>query len=492
MPKAPDIQFLDDAAHVAARKYIVEQFPGVVGVKLKQDDGSPWLVNPSNNTTYNVAVGMPQQDPRILTVAFLAGALPRFGRVGSVWYGLLNPATSQLHLITTADLTALMNNWQATAGGVTVTQNGEYLMFHLNVAYLQDTNKIRKTFTLGKGDDSFDMFRRLDGATDDGFCHLHAHSMYSLLDGATSIEGMARAAALNGQKAMALTDHGVMFGTWKFYKACREWGVKPLLGVEAYVVDDLHDGYRTADGTKARFEHHMGMVAMNDEGWGNLCQMMSEASRDWFHYVPRIGHELIRKYNKGIIFFTGCFKGLAPWYCQDFDPPPADMPAGQHKWWFKKDLDRAFRYLQFYKEMLGDRLYGEVMNIDFERYMRCVPTLREMYAKLGIKEFMSNDCHYETAEESIVQALASRINNTKVDELGDKFTKQGCYFIKSVAEMKADWTSPNLFSTTMEVAERCNIDWSPKKGESKYLFPRFPVEDDVDWQEFLQSEGARQ
>jgi len=359
-----------------------------------------------------------------------------------------------------------------------VRPDGDLIDIFVQMDWAVGVKLVRMDVPLKKGE--FLAWRDRKMATKERFVHLHNHSMYSLLDGASTIEGIAEAALLTGQEAIALTDHGFMFGTFKHWKACTEAGIKPLMGVEAYVVDDLAKKYVTEDGQPRRWEYHQTLIAMNDEGWSNLCAIMTTACRDHFHYVPRIDHDLLFRHNAGIICLSGCFKGMAAHYLQRRQPREGQTIL---PWWLAYDPDRARRYVAGYKAAFGDRYYGEVMNIDFPQYNACIPELLDLFRSEGVPVVVTNDAHYEKAEDAIIQSILTRISAQKVDGLGERMQNKGIYCIRSKDEIKAGaaWATDDMFERTCEVAVRCQLTFA----RDGYLFPPYRLEDDCDWAAFV-------
>ena len=147
------------------------------------------------------------------------------------------------------------------------------------------------------------------------FVHLHTHTEYSLLDGAVRCEEAARTAAAMGMPAVAMTDHGVMYGAVEFYECCIKAGVKPILGCEVYVEPD---GHRSRE--KKGKNHHLILLAENQEGYNNLIRLVSIANTDGFYYKPRIDHELLSRYGIGLIASSACLFGvfhLVIVYCRE-------------------------------------------------------------------------------------------------------------------------------------------------------------------------------
>ncbi|MGE4619091.1 MAG: PHP domain-containing protein, partial [Planctomycetota bacterium] len=139
------------------------------------------------------------------------------------------------------------------------------------------------------------------------FCHLHVHSHYSLLDGVNTIPALVRSARDQGMKALALTDHGNMFGAVEFHHACRKEGIKPIIGIEAYITDGHRQERKRERGKQHAF--HLVLLAENEIGYQNLIKLTSIAYTEGFYYKPRIDHEVLRKHSEGIIATSACLSG---------------------------------------------------------------------------------------------------------------------------------------------------------------------------------------
>lgn len=335
----------------------------------------------------------------------------------------------------------------------------------------------------------FERARAKQRAVPEDFVHLHNHSQFSLLDGASTIEGMVERAEANGQRALALTDHGVMSGLWKFSQECQARGIKAIPGNELYVVDQVEPYEQTLpDGTarKKRFEYHQTVLAMNETGWRNLCRLTSLAWGQQYYYVGRVTHEQLFAHSEGLIVLSGCFKGMAPWALQKFEPLEGDVGPMPH--WYNQGLDRAVDVLRRYREVFGDRFYGEVMNVPgFDRYMAVMPELIGLFDDLGMKTCLSTDAHYERAEDAEYQAMMTRVSKDKVDDLGDRATKTGPHYIASMTEIDrlGGLFREEFFANTAEIADRCDLEL-----DTSFQFPRYDVEADPDWAAYRSSKRA--
>ena len=168
------------------------------------------------------------------------------------------------------------------------------------------------------------------------FVHLHVHTEYSMLDGACRVKDIASAAQAMQMPALAITDHGVMYGTIPFYEATREKGVKPIIGCEAYVTSGSRFDRKTESSSKSH-ANHLVLLAKNDTGYRNLVRLISTAHLEGFYYKPRADYETLAKYSEGLIALTACLKGEIPERLRDDDEAGALKLAGLYSDIFGKD-----------------------------------------------------------------------------------------------------------------------------------------------------------
>ena len=214
-----------------------------------------------------------------------------------------------------------------------------------------------------------------------GFVHLHVHSAYSLLDGAGRIEELVRRAKSLGMPAVALTDHGVMYGAVDFYKAAQAYDIKPLLGCEVYVAP------RTRHDRTARVDdrlNHLVLIAENEQGYGNLMALVSRAFTEGFYYKPRVDKELLAEYKDGLIALSGCLAGEIPEHLLASNEAGALKAAGTYCDLFGPD---SF-FLELQDQNLPDqpRLNRELLNLA---------------KRLNIKVVATNDVHYLQREDAV-------------------------------------------------------------------------------------------
>ncbi len=285
------------------------------------------------------------------------------------------------------------------------------------------------------------------------FVHLHVHSCYSLLDGAIKIPDLVATAKKMDMPAVALTDHGQMFGILPFYKEAVKAGVKPILGVEAYVAS--HGRQRREPG---EIRHHLILLAENNEGYHNLCRLISRANIEGFYHRPRLDKELLRQYNQGLIALSACLKGEIPWLILNRGPQEARQAA--------EELASIFK----------DRFYLEVQHNGLEEQELVNEALVDMSRKLGLPLVATNDCHYLLREHHDMHdvLLCIQTGKTVDDEKRMRFTTREFYF-KSPAEMAANFAHlPEALANSLVIAERCQVEF-PKKYE--YAFPKIKLQD---------------
>ena len=222
-----------------------------------------------------------------------------------------------------------------------------------------------------------------DSAPD--FCHLHVHSHFSLLDGACRVEDLAKHAAADGQKAIALTDHGNVFGAIPFYKACKKEGVKPLLGIEAYVAQNSRLEKSNKEDNRT---HHLTLIAKDLEGWHNLMKLSSLSYKEGFYYKPRMDKELLSKYGKGLVALSGCLGGEVNGHL------------------LRDDIEGAIESAKLHEEILGkDNFFLEIMNNGYEAQCGVTPKMRKVADATGIRLAITQDIHYIQPQDNKAQDI---------------------------------------------------------------------------------------
>ena len=285
------------------------------------------------------------------------------------------------------------------------------------------------------------------------FVHLHVHSEYSLLDGACRIEGLMQRVKELGQEAVAVTDHGVMYGAVTFYKAAKAAGVKPIIGCEVYVAPrGMQDREHGID-NEAR---HLVLLCENETGYRNLCYLVSRAFIDGFYLKPRIDKTLLRQHTEGLIALSACLAGEIPRLLRQDDYAAAKAAA--------LELSAMFGPEHFYLE-LQDHGLPEQQSVN--------QGILRLHRETGLPLVVTNDAHYLTREDAEVQdvLLCIQTQRTVQDQDRMRFETEE-FYIKSEEEMRAlfpEW--PEAADNTARIAERCNLEFT--FGE--YHLPEFTL-----------------
>ena len=270
------------------------------------------------------------------------------------------------------------------------------------------------------------------------FVHLHVHTQYSLLDGAARIPELVKRAKALGQSALAITDHGVMYGVIDFYRACKAEGIKPILGMEAYVAKGRYDA---TDG-KERDAAHLILLAKNQIGYQNLMFLSSEAFIHGFYYKPRIDYDLLREHCEGLICLSACLAGDIP----------QSLLRGQD--------ERAYEIAKNLHGMFGDDFYIELQNHGITEQLEVLPKLRSLAKDLGIKTVATNDIHYVKKDDADAQDVLLCIQTQRfVDETDRMRMETEEFYLKSYDEMaEALPNDPDALDRTNEIAEKCEVE----------------------------------
>lgn len=271
------------------------------------------------------------------------------------------------------------------------------------------------------------------------FVHLHVHSEYSLLDGANRIGKMVERAKALGMSALALTDHGNLFGAIDFYKACKKADIKPIIGCELYIAP----GGRADRGPGAQKYHHVLALAQNYQGYINLAKLSSIGYTEGFYYKPRIDMETLAKYSEGLIVSTACIKGMVP----------QAVIEGNNR----KALDLMGAHLDIFGP---DRFFLEVQNHEIPEQHVANKGLVEMARKNGVRLVGTNDAHYLDEKDASIHEvlLCIATGKTLADDSRMKFTCHD-FYIRSPEEMVAQLAEfPDAAKNTLLIADMCNLE----------------------------------
>ncbi len=294
----------------------------------------------------------------------------------------------------------------------------------------------------------------------DGFVHLHLHSQYSLLDGAIKFEDLFPQAKEFGMQAVALTDHGNLFGAYDFYKKAKETGIKPIIGCEIYVTPKINP-----DNPSEGKTHHLTVLSMNQKGYQNLSRLVTAAYFDGFYRRPRVDHELLDKHNEGLIVLSGCLN--------------SELSQAI----FGKGVKGALDIAAMYREIFGDRYYLEVQATGLPEQIRINKKVREVGDTLNIPIVATNDCHFLRREDTKPHDALLCIQTGSSIQDENRFKFQGDqYYLKSEGEMLGDLEGfEDAIQRTGEVAKRCNFEFE----QTGYKLPEFKVEGDISLDDYM-------
>jgi DNA polymerase-3 subunit alpha len=304
------------------------------------------------------------------------------------------------------------------------------------------------------------------------FAHLHVHTEYSLLDGFSNIKKLVKRVKEMDMPAVAITDHGTMFGVIDFYKAAKEAGVKPIIGLEAYMAArTMHD----RDSKLDRSSYHLLLLAENETGYKNLLKIASAAQLDGFYYYPRIDHDFLAAHSEGLICTSGCMS--------------AEIPTAL----LEEKPQEAVRRMNWYYDVFGpDHFFVELQQHNIKEITDLNRRLVEMGAKYSAKFVATNDVHYINPDDARLQdiLLAIQTQSLLSDPKRMRMTDDS-YYLRTPQEMSQLFAEvPESLSNTLLIAERCNVDLSFKG----YHLPEFPVPEGYTAETYLRhlcEEGAR-
>ena len=300
------------------------------------------------------------------------------------------------------------------------------------------------------------------------FVHLHLHTQYSLLDGANKISALIPHVKKLGMRAVAMTDHGNMFGAVEFYKKAVEAGVKPILGCEVYVAPKSRtDRIGRSDDYEAGGNYHLTLLAMNEQGYKNLCRLVTKGFTEGFYYKPRIDKQLLRELNEGILALSGCLSS------------EVNSSIAEH------NVERARKVMEDYASIFGGRYYVEIQDNKLAAQDRANTELVRLARELGLPLVATNDCHYLAADDAKAHEILLCIQSKKTRD-DPKAWKLGTHelYVKSPEEMTAAFAAlPEAVANTVAIAERCNVELR----FGRYQFPVFETPHGESLEEHLDS-----
>src|SRR3989339_1962753 len=312
------------------------------------------------------------------------------------------------------------------------------------------------------------------------FIHLHNHTHYSLQDGACTVDGLINAAKRNNMKAVALTDHGVMYGISEFYRKAKKEGIKPIIGMEAYIVKE---GSRFDRGkedvlNKKRIKtyNHLLLLAKNNEGYKNLSKLSTLGHTEGFYYRPRIDLELLKKHKDGLICSTACAGGIIATHL------------------INNDYEKAKHTAKIFKEIFEDDFYLEIQDHGMDIEKAVLDGMPKLSKELNIKLVATNDCHYIEPEHAIphnILLLLSDKNGADFNQL--RYGTDQIYFKSADAMIKLFKKYKGAVENTLEIESKTNVELD----FNDYHFPQFPIPKDSkvesldDYFELLAREGLK-
>jgi len=278
------------------------------------------------------------------------------------------------------------------------------------------------------------------------FTHLHLHTEYSLLDGANKIKALAKKIKEQGMTSVAMTDHGNMFGTIDFYNTMRKEGIKPIIGMEAYVHNQEELGDKSV---RQRF--HLCLYAKNDVGYKNLMYLSSQAYINGFYYYPRINWDLLKNNCEGIICSSACLQGEVNWHLNKSERNVKNGALG---------YEEAKKVALKYKELFGDDFYLELMRHGIGDQYRIDKEIIQISQETGIKIIATNDTHYTVQKDADAhEAFMCIAMNKLYDDPNRLRHSVHEFYVKSpeqMAELFAD--IPEALENTQEIADKCNLE----------------------------------
>ncbi|MBQ1235876.1 MAG: DNA polymerase III subunit alpha, partial [Oscillospiraceae bacterium] len=284
------------------------------------------------------------------------------------------------------------------------------------------------------------------------FVHLHVHTEFSLLDGACRTDRLAQRAKELGQTAIAITDHGVMYGAVAFYKACKKAGIKPVIGCEVYIAPrNMSDRQHGIDNDYT----HLILLCKNEVGYRNLCYLVSAAFTEGFYIRPRIDWELLHKHSEGLICLSGCVAGEIPQRILRGD--------------YKGAKARAEELYQLF----GEDFYLEIQDHGIKEEQDASRGIIQIHRETGIPLVLTNDAHYINREDAYYQDVLMCVQMGKTVDEANRMRFEGSeLYLKSEQEMRAIFPEyPEAADNTNKIAERCNFDFE----FGNYKLPRFKL-----------------
>ena len=297
------------------------------------------------------------------------------------------------------------------------------------------------------------------------FVHLHCHTEYSLLDGANKVDKLFERIKALKQPAVAMTDHGNMFGAIEFYREALSKGIKPIIGCEIYVAPTSRFDKKGVDKGPKEYNNHLILLAMNRDGYRNLCKLVSLGYIEGFYYKPRIDKELLREFNGGLIALSACLQGEVS----------QALSNG--------NMEKARAAAASYASIFGDRYYVEIQDNKLAEQEKVNRLLVELARDLSLPVVATNDCHYGEREDYHAHDVLLAVQTGKtVDDDNRLRLETDELFLKSAEEMQRGFDyCPGAVERTLEIADRCNVEIE----FGKYHFPAFTPPKEISLDDYL-------
>ncbi len=296
-----------------------------------------------------------------------------------------------------------------------------------------------------------------------GFSHLHLHTEFSLLDGACRIRDVLSRARTLHQTAVAITDHGVMYGVQQFFKEAKKAGVKPIVGCEVYVAPrSRFDKNHSLDSER----YHLILLCKNETGYRNLMKLVSLSFTEGFYTKPRVDRELLERYADGLVCLSGCLFGEV------------------QRLILSGDVEAAAAAARWHNTVFGDgNYYLELQDHGTEEDVAVLSGLRKIHEATGIPYAATNDVHYVQREDAEVQKVLVCIQTNKtIDEDTGLDFKTDSFYLKSAAEMEALFSDyPDAVTNTQKIADMCHLEF--EYGITK--LPDFQLTENISHSDYL-------
>src|SRR5213595_3860877 len=302
----------------------------------------------------------------------------------------------------------------------------------------------------------------------DSFVHLHLHTEYSLLDGAIRIKELMKKAAEFKMPAVAMTDHGNLYGAIEFYQEAQRAGVKPIVGCEAYIAPRSH---KDRPGSRRYSAYHFTLLAQNEAGYRNLVKLITAAHLDGFHYAPRIDKELLSAHAAGLIGLSGCLAGEINSAIQ------------------ANNLEKAKQSAAEYRDILGpENFFMEMHDHGMEAQRLCNRVLPQIARDIGVGLVAANDVHFLRRSDHDAHDVMLCIGTGKMVQDENRMRYKPEFYFKSADEMRQIFRDfPEAIANTLKIAEGCNLEI--ELGKSKY--PEYPVPEGISREAYLRDLCAK-